>query len=36
MRMMEAISAEAVTHRILLSLLTLVGSRYLSALKIAA
>jgi hypothetical protein len=35
-RMIEAISAAAVTHRILLSLLTFTGSRYLSALKIAA
>lgn len=35
-RMIEAISAAAVTHRILLSLLTLAGIRYLSALKIAA
>lgn len=32
----EAISAAAVTHRILLSLLTLTGKWYLSALKIAA
>jgi len=32
----EAISAAAVTHRTLLSLLTLAGKRYLSALKIAA
>jgi hypothetical protein len=35
-RIIEAISAAAVTHRILLSLLTLTGNRYLSALKIAA
>lgn len=35
-RMIEAISAAAVTHRILLSLLTLTGNRYLSALNIAA